>query len=126
MADNKKNENKEAGKASDTKSSLSGVKSEDSKREGEVESVALSEAANRDLQDRRHGLFGDNTSSSGEQNVAGQHGRDGGEINGQTNNPAPTEDVISGERADDMNTEGSELQHPAEEAAKNDGEIKKL
>lgn len=125
MAD-KKEENKKAD-VSDTKTSLSGVKTEDSERKGEVESVALTEAANRDLQDRRLNSFGDKTSSSGEQNVAGQHGRDGGEINQQTNNPAPSEDVISGERADDMNTTGGELQHPhLPNEGEDEGEIKKL
>lgn len=108
-------------KASDTKSKMSGVKTEDSKRDGTVESPVMTEAANRDLQDRRAGLVGDNTSSSGEQNNAGQHGRDGGEINEQTNNPSPSEDVISGERANDMQKEGTELHKEGEEK-----EIKKL
>lgn len=96
----------EKGTVSDKK--VAGPKTEDSKREGEVENTRLTEGANKDLQDRRLHTFGDNTSSTGGANNPGQHGRDGGEINGETNNPAPSEDVISGERADDTNTEGSE------------------
>ena len=34
---------------------------------------------------------GDNTSSSGGANNPGQHGRDGGTINGEENNPVPTD-----------------------------------
>lgn len=45
----------------------------------------------------RAASFGDNTSSSGDKNVSGLHGRDGGVTGrpegGHPNNPAPSEDV---------------------------------
>ena len=48
------------------------------------------EGANRHLDDVTGGhVFGDNTSSTGGANNPGQHGRDGGEINGEDNNPSP-------------------------------------
>lgn len=107
---------------------VAGPKTEDSKRDEEVTSAQNTEGANRHLEDVRLNVFGDNTSSTGGANNPGQHGRDGGEIDGVDNNPAPSEDVVSGERADDMNTGDKELQHPAEEAAgkDKDKEIKKL
>lgn len=84
----------------------SGPKTTDSKRNAEVTPEQNVEGANRHLQDTRSGtVFGDNTSSTGGANNPGQHGRDGGEINGATNNPAPSEEVISGDRADDTNKE---------------------
>jgi hypothetical protein len=98
MADNKDN------KVTDNKNA--GPKTSDSKREGEVENAQAVGGANQDLQDRRSSVFGDNTSSTGGANNPGQHGRDGGEINGQTNNPAPDENTVKGEAADDMQKEG--------------------
>lgn len=74
-----------------------GPKSEDSKRTDEVTDANLTAAADQDLSDRRGNVFGDITSSTGGANNAGQHGRDGGEINGQTNNPAPSEAAVNGE-----------------------------
>lgn len=82
-----------------------GPKTSDSKRNVDVPDAKMVEGANRDLQDRRMNKFGDTTSSTGGANTPGQHGRDGGEINGQDANPAPSEDVISGPRADDTNKE---------------------
>lgn len=100
MADGKN----EGNKVTDNKST--GPKSSDSKREGDVPDAKAVAGANQDLQDRRSSVFGDNTSSTGGANNPGQHGRDGGEINGQTNNPKPDENTISGEAADDMQKEG--------------------
>jgi hypothetical protein len=85
--------------------SAPGPKTTDTKRTTEPSSPAMTEAANRDLQDRRMNTFGDNTSSTGGANTPGQHGRDGGEINETSNNPAPADEVVSGERADDTNKE---------------------
>jgi hypothetical protein len=82
-----------------------GPKSKDTKPKEVPDEPHMTEGANRHLQDTRLNVFGDNTSSSGAQNVPGQHGRDGGETNGVSNNPAPSEDVISGDRADDTNKE---------------------
>lgn len=82
-----------------------GPKTEDTKRQEEVTPAQNVEGANRDLQDRRMNTFGDNTSSTGGANTPGQHGRDGGEINGTDNNPAPSADVVEGPRADDTNKE---------------------
>jgi len=46
--------------------------------------------ANQHLHDVTEGhVFGDTTSSSGGANNPGQHGRDGGAINGEDNNPTP-------------------------------------
>jgi len=46
--------------------------------------------ANQHLEDVTSGhVFGDTTSSSGGANNPGQHGRDGGAINGEDNNPTP-------------------------------------
>jgi hypothetical protein len=83
-----------------------GPKTKDSTREKEPADPSMVEGANRDLQDRRGTTFGDNTSSSSAANTPGQHGRDGGEINGTDNNPAPSDDVVKGERADDNEKEG--------------------
>jgi hypothetical protein len=48
------------------------------------------EGANQHLHDVTEGhVFGDNTSSTGGANNPGQHGRDGGDINGEDNNPSP-------------------------------------
>lgn len=48
------------------------------------------EGANQHLHDVTQGhVFGDNTSSSGGANNPGQHGRDGGTVNGEDNNPVP-------------------------------------
>src|SRR6188768_35777 len=48
------------------------------------------EGANQHLHDVTSGhVFGDNTSSSGGANNPGQHGRDGGTVNGEDNNPSP-------------------------------------
>ncbi len=85
---------------------LSGVKSEDSKREGEIDDAKLAAAADQNLQDARGTTFGDTTSSSQGANNPGQHGRDGGETNGQTNNPKPTDAAVKGEEADDNQKEG--------------------
>lgn len=117
MADDK--EDKEV-KASDKK--VAGPKSEDSKREGEVENAAAVEGANRDLEARRQSQHGDLTSSTGGANNPGQHGRDGGEINGQSNNPAPSEGAVDPSIA-------AEAAEKAAEDAENEGKdapIKKL
>ena len=98
----------------DTKGPAGGPKSKDSTRDKDVGPAQNVEGANQHLQDTRRNVFGDNTSSTGGANNPGQHGRDGGEINQTTNNPAPSEDVISGERADDTNTEGGELSDGSE------------
>lgn len=82
-----------------------GTKTKDSTRDKEPTDPAMVEGANRHLQDTRLNVFGDNTSSSSAANTPGQHGRDGGEINETSNNPAPSDDVIGGERADDTNKE---------------------
>jgi hypothetical protein len=90
----------------DNKPSTGGPKTTDSKRDNDISNVQNVEGANRNLQDMRSNTFGDNTSSTGGANNPGQHGRDGGEIDGTDNNPAPSKDVIEGERADDTNQEG--------------------
>jgi hypothetical protein len=90
----------------DNKPSTGGPKTTDSKRDAEVTPTQNVEGANQNLQDMRSNTFGDNTSSTGGANNPGQHGRDGGEIDGTDNNPAPSKDVIEGERADDTNQEG--------------------
>lgn len=126
MADNKDDKDN---KVSDKKATpLSGAKTEDSKREGKIAAGAAVEGANRDLEARRQSQHGDLTSSTGGANNPGQHGRDGGEINGQTNNPAPSEDVVSGERANDSQTEGSERETlDADKLGENaENKIKKL
>lgn len=87
----------------DTKST--GPKSADSKRTSEPAAPDMQAAADQYLQDTRGNVFGDNTSSTGGANNAGQHGRDGGEINGTDNNPAPSKDAVSGEAADDNEKE---------------------
>lgn len=97
MADNVKDTKGVAG---------AGTKTADSKRETEPSSPQMTEGANQDLQNRRLNQFGDITSSTGGANNPGQHGRDGGEINETFNNPAPSEDVVEGPRADDTNKEG--------------------
>lgn len=76
---------------------LSGVKSEDSSRDGKVDDVKLVAAADQNLNDSRGTTFGDTTSSSSGANNPGQHGRDGGEVNGQTNNPAPSDAAVAPE-----------------------------
>jgi len=61
----------------------------------EVNAMATEEGiagADQHLSDVTSGhVFGDNTSSSGGANNPGQHGRDGGTINGEENNPVPTD-----------------------------------
>lgn len=48
------------------------------------------EGANQHLHDVTAGhVFGDTTSSSGGANNPGQHGRDGGEVDGEDSNPSP-------------------------------------
>lgn len=96
-----------------------GPKSTDTKREEEVTSTQNVAGANRDLEDRRQHLFGDNTSSSGGANNPGQHGRDGGEIAGVDNNPAPSEEAI------DPNIAVKAAQVEEEKSAKKD-EVRKL
>lgn len=76
---------------------LSGVKNVDSKRDEEVSNAKLVAGANQDLEDSRGKTSGDTTSSSSGANNPGQHGRDGGEINGVSNNPAPSEAAIEPE-----------------------------
>lgn len=88
---------KDAGKASDKRTT--GPKTEDSSREGEVSDPRLVAGADQNLADSRTSQFGDHTSSTGGANNPGQHGRDGGEINGVTNNPAPSEAAVAGETA---------------------------
>lgn len=83
-----------------------GPKSEDTKRTDNISDAKLQAGADQALQESRGNVFGDNTSSSGGANNPGQHGRDGGEINGTTNNPKPSEAAISGEKADDNQKEG--------------------
>lgn len=90
----------------DNKPSTGGPKTADSKRDEKVAPAQNVEGANQDLQERRSTVFGDNTSSTGGANNPGQHGRDGGEIDGTPNNPAPAKEVIEGERADDQQKEG--------------------
>lgn len=77
------------------------------------------EGANRQYQDETGGkVFGDLTSSSGSQNNPGQHGRDGGTVDGVDANPAPSEDVISGDRADDSQTDDREMRKESTEMKK--------
>lgn len=73
---------------------LSGVKNKDSTRDDEVADAKLVAGADQDLEDSRGKTMGDTTSSSAGANNPGQHGRDGGEIGGQSNNPAPSEAAI--------------------------------
>jgi hypothetical protein len=89
----------------DEKKTFPGPKTKDTTREEAPTDPHMTEGANRHLQDTRMNVFGDNTSSTADANTPGQHGRDGGEINELSNNPAPSEDVISGDRADDTNKE---------------------
>lgn len=77
-----------------------GPKTEDSKRgEPPVTPAENVEGANQYLSDTRQSVVGDNTSSTGGANNPGQHGRDGGEIDGVSNNPAPDAEAIAGEPA---------------------------
>lgn len=69
------------------------------------------EAANQSLLQMRGGtVFGDNTSSSGNQNVVGLHGRDGGvrgaPEGGGANNPQPEKSVMEGSRDNEVEREG--------------------
>jgi len=80
-------------------------KTQDTKREENIANPELTAGADQALQDARGNVFGDNTSSSSEANNPGQHGRDGGEINGVTNNPAPSKEAQTGEAADDNQKE---------------------
>jgi hypothetical protein len=90
----------------DNKPSTGGPKSADSKRDEKVSDTQNQGGADKDLQERRSTVFGDNTSSTGGSNNPGQHGRDGGEIDGTPSNPAPSESAVSGEKADDQQKEG--------------------
>lgn len=110
------NDKNEKAKVEDTKPA--GPKSEDSKREGNPTPVAHTEGANRNYQDAALGRVGDTTSSTGGANNPGQHGRDGGEINEVSNNPPPSEEVITGERADDTKKDDKELKNEAKEIKK--------
>jgi hypothetical protein len=80
-------------------------KAKDDERKDEVTEQQNQGGADRHLQDTRSGVFGDNTSSSAGANNPGQHGRDGGEIGGVSNNPAPSDEAVSGEAADDEEKE---------------------
>lgn len=75
--------------------------------------------ADQHLSDVRQSVVGDLTSSSAEANNPGQHGRDGGEINGVSNNPAPSEAAIEG------TDETAASETTADEGEKKD-EVKKL
>lgn len=81
----------------DKKGPAGGPKTQDTKRNEDVDSPELTAGADKHLSDVRNNLFGDNTSSSGGANTPGQQGRDGGEINETTNNPAPSDEAIKGE-----------------------------
>jgi hypothetical protein len=69
----------------------------------------MQEAADQSLLQSRGTVWGDLTSSNGNQNVDGLHGRDGGVTgsvdSGKPHNPAPSENAISGEKADDNEKE---------------------
>lgn len=99
-----------------------GPKSEDSKREGDIANAANVAGADRDLEARRQSQHGDLTSSTGGANNPGQHGRDGGEINGQSNNPAPSEGAVDPSIA----AEAAEKAAEDAEADDKDAPIKKL
>jgi len=68
------------------------------------------EGANQHLHDVTQGhVFGDTTSSTGGANNPGQHGRDGGEVNGEDSNPAPEPpEVPEGEPAPEVGSAGDE------------------
>jgi len=89
------------------------------------------EGANQYLSDVTQGhVFGDNTSSTGGANNPGQHGRDGGEVNGEDNNPSPEPpEVVSpteeGSAGDESGTV-TDLDLGKENENKEKAEIKKL
>jgi hypothetical protein len=84
---------------------------------------AEQEGANRRVEDETSGkLFGDTTSTRGDANIQGYHGRDGGVAQGTTNNPAADENADVGANAP---SDSGEVQHPAEEAEQTQ-EVKKL
>jgi hypothetical protein len=77
------------------------------------------EGADADFQNRTSGhVFGDTTSSNGQQNMPGQHGRDGGVVDGRDANPAPSDAAI--ENADE-NRDGGDT-NMAEEVKREESE----
>lgn len=116
MADNK--QNKEAAKANEE-----GRMSTDEKK------VETSPTANEFTEQARGNLQGDTTSSRGESNVSGFHGRDGGldaeqsrEASGH--NPAPEESVVENEAAKEAMQQEEEERKSEEDGSKK--ETKKL
>lgn len=74
--------------------------------------------ADADFQNRSSGLVhGDVTSSNSQQNVQGQHGRDGGVVDGRDANPSPSDEAI--ENANE-NRDGGDT-NMAEEENKEEG-----
>lgn len=63
---------------------------------------SVQDAANESVEQNRGTRFGDNTSSTGEQNQRGLHGRDGGVTaapeGGGVHNPAPDKAAVEGQR----------------------------
>jgi len=142
-------------KVSDTRGPGSGIKTKDSKRPddkdrekvdvselsaeeraarttAEVRETASSEGAqgaNQYLEDVTGGKqHGDNTSSSGGANNPGQHGRDGGTINGEDNNPVPDDPTPEAPppEGDEEGSAGDEAGTQTDLGIKKDPEIKKL
>ncbi len=97
---------------SDTTGPAGGPKTEDSKRDGKVTDTTNQGGADRALADARSNQFGDITSSSSAANNPGQHGRDGGTVNGTDNNPAPSDAAINGETAESQDAEQGEMRTP--------------
>jgi hypothetical protein len=95
----------------------------DRRREEAVQESTPSEieGANRRLEDETSGkVFGDTTSTRGDANVPGYHGRDGGVAAGTDNNPAANEQADPGANAP---SDGSNEGQPE---AEQQSEIKKL
>jgi len=85
------------------------------------------EGANQHLHDVTSGhVFGDNTSSTGGANNPGQHGRDGGDINGEDNNPSPEDPTPEEEIPVEDGAAGDESGTPTDLGIKKDPELKKL
>lgn len=61
--------------------------------EGKI-TLSSQAGADENLNQRKGKVWGDNTSSSGENNQIGQHGRDGGTVDGLASNPAPSEKAL--------------------------------
>lgn len=118
-----KADNQLAGHSTTAKEADTGANpnSQDPEKAPEVASAPLQAAADMNLEDARGRTFGDTTSSMGEKNNPGQHGRDGGSSvptenpQGFAHNPPPSEAVA------DPAVAAEQREEAAEEAEETDG-----